>query len=100
MIAIAQETLIFRREGIAPSLRLLVPTFLLPHAPAWLTPLPSQQEWNTLLPLVNFIKERSFLLNIFGTCTYASMTHRYCYLSSVSCIVQVKGTSLLYFVPL
>ena len=42
MITIAKETLVFRREGISPSLRLLVPTFLLPHAPVWLTPLPSQ----------------------------------------------------------
>ncbi len=49
----------FRREGISPSLRLLVPTFLLPHAPAWLTPLPSQREWNTLLPLIDFIEEGS-----------------------------------------
>ena len=48
---IALETLVFRREGISPSLRLLVPTFLLPHAPEWLTPSPSQQEWNSLLPL-------------------------------------------------
>lgn len=50
MITIAQETLIFRRQGISPCLRLLVPTFLLPNAPAWLTPLPSQLDWNTLLP--------------------------------------------------
>jgi hypothetical protein len=41
MITIAQETLIFRREGISPSLRLLVPTFLLPYAPPWVTPLAS-----------------------------------------------------------
>ena len=42
-ISVAKETLIFRRAGFPPALRLLVPTFLLPHAPAWLTPLPSQQ---------------------------------------------------------
>ena len=41
MITIAQEPLIFRREGISPSLRLLVPTFLLPYAPPWVTPLAS-----------------------------------------------------------
>ena len=41
LIVIAQETLIFRREGISPSLRLLVPTFLLPHAPRWVTPFAS-----------------------------------------------------------
>ena len=57
MITIAEETLIFRRAGISPALRLLVPTFLLVYAPAWLTPLPSQQVHNTLLPLVDFIKE-------------------------------------------
>jgi len=43
LIDIAKETLIFRREGVSPSLRLLVPTFLLRYAPAWVTPLPSQQ---------------------------------------------------------
>ena len=40
---IAKETLIFRRAGFSPALWLLVPTFLLPIAPAWVTPLPSQQ---------------------------------------------------------
>ena len=43
LIDIAKETLIFRRAGLSPALRLLVPTFLLPHAPAWVTPLPSTQ---------------------------------------------------------
>ena len=43
LIDIAKETLVFRRAGFSPALRLLVPTFLLPHAPAWLTPLPSTQ---------------------------------------------------------
>ncbi len=57
LINIAKETLVFQRRGISPLLRLLVPTFLLPHAPAWLTPLPSQREWNTLLPLIDFTKE-------------------------------------------
>ena len=33
MIDITKETLIFRRRGISPLLRLLVPTFLLPNAP-------------------------------------------------------------------
>ena len=42
LIIIAKETLVFRRAGISPALRLLVPTFLLPHAPVWVTPLPSQ----------------------------------------------------------
>ncbi len=40
---IAKETLVFRRAGISPALRLLVPTFLLPHAPRWLTPSASSQ---------------------------------------------------------
>jgi len=43
LIVIAKETLVFRRAGISPALWLLVPTFLLPHAPAWVTPLPSTQ---------------------------------------------------------
>ena len=43
LIYIAKETLIFRRVGFSPTLRLLVPTFLLLNAPAWVTPLPSMQ---------------------------------------------------------
>jgi hypothetical protein len=43
LIFIAKETLTFRRAGISPALWLLVPTFLLPNAPAWVTPLPSLQ---------------------------------------------------------
>jgi hypothetical protein len=43
LITIAKETLIFRRVGISPTLRLLVPAFLLPNAPPWVTPLASQQ---------------------------------------------------------
>ena len=41
LIYIAKETLIFRRAGFSPALRLLVPTFLLPSAPVWVTPSPS-----------------------------------------------------------
>ena len=37
LITIAKETLVFRREGISPSLRLLVPTFSLPDASPSLT---------------------------------------------------------------
>ncbi|MEY2664516.1 MAG: hypothetical protein RIT04_324 [Candidatus Parcubacteria bacterium] len=40
---VAKETLIFRRRGFSPRLWLLVPTFLLPDAPAWVTPLPSSR---------------------------------------------------------
>ena len=41
MIAIAQETLDFRCVGFSPTLRLLMPTFLLLYTPPWLTPLAS-----------------------------------------------------------
>ncbi len=64
MITIAEETLIFRRRRISRRLRLLVPTFLLVYAPAWLTPLPSQQVHNTLLPLVDFIKETRLFIRL------------------------------------
>ena len=37
------ETLFFRRAGFSPALWLLVPTFLLRNAPAWVTPSPSVQ---------------------------------------------------------
>ena len=40
-IVVAKETWIFRRAGFSPALWLLVPTFLLRNAPAWVTPLPS-----------------------------------------------------------
>ena len=43
LITIAEETLVFRRAGFSPALWLLVPTFLLRNAPAWVTPLPSSQ---------------------------------------------------------
>ena len=43
LIVIAKETLIFRRAGFSPALWLLVPTFLLRNAPAWVTPSPSPQ---------------------------------------------------------
>ena len=57
LIYIAKETLVFRRAGISPALWLLVPTFLLPNAPAWVTPLPSQQigilSYRVILPKQN-----------------------------------------------
>ena len=43
LIDIAKETSVFRRRRFSLRLRLLVPTFLLPNAPAWVTPSPSQQ---------------------------------------------------------
>ena len=40
---VERETLFFRRAGFSPALWLLVPTFLLRNAPAWVTPSPSMQ---------------------------------------------------------
>src|SRR3954471_16501840 len=40
---VAPETLFFRRGGFSPPLWLLVPTFLLRNAPAWVTPLASMR---------------------------------------------------------
>jgi hypothetical protein len=37
MITMAQETLLFRRTGFSPVLKLLIPAFSLPHAPPDLT---------------------------------------------------------------
>ena len=48
LIIIAKETLCFRRAGISPALRLLVPAFSLPYAPAWLAPSPSLQTERSL----------------------------------------------------
>ena len=43
LIIIGKETLIFRRGGISPPLRLLVPTFFLRNTPPWVTPSASLQ---------------------------------------------------------
>ena len=43
LISSAKETLFFRRARISLALRLLVPTFSLPHAPPWVTPSASLQ---------------------------------------------------------
>ena len=32
-MSVDQETLVFRREGVSPSLSLLIPTFAFPYAP-------------------------------------------------------------------
>src|SRR3989338_5161593 len=40
---VERETLFFRRAGFSPALWLLVPTFLLRNAPAWVTPSPLLQ---------------------------------------------------------
>ena len=57
LIDIAAETLVFRRTGISPVLRLLVPTFLLPHAPRALTS-PASQQSGTLSYHLLFSKEK------------------------------------------
>ena len=44
LINIAKETLVFRRRGLSPRLRLLVPTFLLLCAPAATHVGPSQRQ--------------------------------------------------------
>ncbi len=43
LIYIEKETLVFRCARFSLALRLLVPTFLLPVAPPWVTPLASTQ---------------------------------------------------------
>ncbi len=43
LINIAKETLIFRRAGFSPAMRLLVPTFSLLYAPLWVIPSASLQ---------------------------------------------------------
>ena len=43
LTTIAKETLIFRRAGLSPALRLLVPAFSLRNAPLWVAPLASSQ---------------------------------------------------------
>ena len=43
LITIEQETLIFRRAGISPALRLLVLAFSLRNAPLWVAPLASSR---------------------------------------------------------
>ena len=67
LIFIAKETLFFRRAGFSPALWLLVPTFLLLNAPAWLTPLPSTQirilSYHVLLPKQKHILSFGIMFN-------------------------------------
>ena len=55
----ARETLVLRREGIAPSLSLLIPTFAFPCAPASVTG-HIQGTWNAPLPILSLILSRAF----------------------------------------
>ena len=62
---IAKETLIFRRAGFSPALWLLVPTFLLPHAPEWVTPSPSSQS--------GILSYRTYMTNHIHTLSFGTM---------------------------
>jgi hypothetical protein len=60
LIIIAKETLVFRRAGFSPALRLLVPTYALPNAPPCLTALASMRI-GTLSYHSSFSKKRQVL---------------------------------------
>ena len=62
MIDIARETLVFRREGISPSLSLLIPTFAFPEAPPYVI-VRLRRRWNAPLPILLLLLSRAF-----GTC--------------------------------
>ena len=64
LIVIAKETLVFRCVGFSPTLWLLVPTFLLQHAPPWVTPLASLQSW---ILSYQYIFPKKYLILSFGT---------------------------------
>ena len=91
MIIIATETLFFRRTGISPVLRLLVPTFSLRHAPPWLTPLASTQRrtlsYQTECTNTNWVLK-------FGN-TFSPDYLRRGFSRSVSCYAIFKGWLLL-----
>ena len=59
MIDIARETLVLRREGILPSLSLLIPTFAFPCAPQGVTA-SIQRTWNAPLPILFNMLSRAF----------------------------------------
>ena len=63
MTSIARETLDLRREGISPSLSLLIPTFAFPCAPERVTS-NIQRTWNAPLP----IHADKLLSRAFGIC--------------------------------
>ena len=62
MIDIARETLVLRREGISPSLSLLIPTFALPYAPATVISHILRERYAPL-PILFLMLSRAF-----GTC--------------------------------
>ena len=59
MTGIARETLVLRREGISPSLSLLIPTFAFPCAPADIT-IRIQRTGNAPLPILLQLLSRAF----------------------------------------
>ena len=50
-MSVDQETLVFRREGVSPSLSLLIPTFAFPYSPASVIAY-LQPVWNAPLPIL------------------------------------------------
>ena len=91
LIDITKETLIFRRDAFSASLRLLVPTFLLRNAPAWVAPLPSSQ--------MRILSYRSYYSKIIETLSFGTMLspmNLRCDISiRVSCYAFFKGWLLL-----
>ena len=68
MIDIARETLVLWREGISPSLSLLIPTFAFPYAPESVAA-HIQRIWNAPLP----IPEHVLLSRVFGVCLHTRL---------------------------
>ena len=64
-MSVDQETLVFRREGVSPSLSLLIPTFAFPNAPEHLT-VRLQGDWNAPLPIGNNCLAAIVQFHVFG----------------------------------
>src|SRR3989344_5773912 len=65
LIVIAKKTLVFRRRGFQPRLWLLVPTFLLPHAPESVTLLlHSRAEYSPTAPRASLLLGIGKLLSL------------------------------------
>ena len=67
MTGIARETLDLWREGISPSLSLLIPTFAFPCAPADIT-IRIQRTGNAPLPIL-----LQLLSRVFGACLHTRL---------------------------
>src|SRR3990167_9512504 len=88
---VERETLFFRRAGFSPPFWLLLPTFLLRNAPAWVTPSPSVQM--RILSYHSTPANRNEILS-FGT--MLSPMNLRCKISDrVSCYAFFKGWLLL-----